>query len=96
MIGKIDKDVKVMADKKSPSSGNSKGKSDVAARQAKAAGGLKAFFRGVWAELKKVHWPSRKQVATYTGVVIITVLLVAVVISLVDSGLSAILVRVLG
>jgi len=89
-----------MADKKSLGSGNSKdkskAKSDVAAKQAKAAGGLKAFFRGVWAELKKVHWPSRKQIATYTGVVIITVLIAAAVISLVDSGLSAILGKVLG
>lgn len=84
-----------MADKKSLGSGN-KGKSDATAKQAKAVGGLKVFFRGVWAELKKVHWPSRKQVATYTGVVIITVLIVAAVISLVDSGLSAILVKVLG
>jgi|GEM_PF-1099305 len=87
-----------MADKKSLGGGKdkSKSKSDVAARQAKAAGGLQAFFRGVWSELKKVHWPSKKQVATYTGVVIITVLICAAVISLVDSGLSAVLVKVLG
>ena len=22
---------------------------------------VKAFFRGVWSELKKVHWPTKKQ-----------------------------------
>lgn len=51
-------------------------------------GRIKGFFKGVMTELKKVHWPSKKQVAVYTGVVIVTVLVVAIAVSLVDGGLS--------
>jgi preprotein translocase subunit SecE len=57
----------------------------------KRKGTIKDFFKGVITELKKVHWPSRKQVSVYTGVVIVTVLLVAVVVSAVDFGLSSLL-----
>ncbi len=52
------------------------------------------FFRGVWSELKKVHWPGRKQVIAYTGVVLITVAFVSLLLWLVDSGLSAIMSRI--
>lgn len=49
---------------------------------------LKNYFKGVIRELKKVHWPDKKQVAIYTGVVIGTVLACAIVISLLDTVLS--------
>ena len=45
---------------------------------------LKGFFRGVWSELKKVHWPDRKQLITYTGVVVVFVLVVSLAISALD------------
>ncbi len=57
----------------------------------KRKGGAKSFFKGVWAELKKVHWPDRKQLITYTGVVIIAVLLMAVVISIYDWIIASLL-----
>jgi preprotein translocase subunit SecE len=57
----------------------------------KKSGRLKAFFKGVWSELKKVHWPSKKQLATYTGVVIVTVLVMAVAISIFDWVISSLL-----
>jgi preprotein translocase subunit SecE len=44
------------------------------------------FLREVRAELKKVVWPNRKELSTYTVVVIVTVAIVAVFISLVDLG----------
>ena len=36
-------------------------------------------------ELKKVHWPTRQELISYTGVVIVAVAAVAVMIWIVDS-----------
>jgi len=47
------------------------------------------FFKAVWAELKKVHWPNRKELVTYTSVVLATVLIAACFIWVVDSLFSA-------
>lgn len=49
---------------------------------------VKGFFRGVWAELKNVHWPTRKQVLIYTGVVLVTIAAVTVLLWIVDTILS--------
>lgn len=49
---------------------------------------VKNFFRNVWAELKNVHWPSKKQVLVYTGVVLVTILIVMVVLWVFDTILS--------
>jgi preprotein translocase subunit SecE len=54
------------------------------------------YFRGVWSELKKVHWPDRKQLLTYTGVVFVAVAIVSVLLWIVDSGLSIVLTQILG
>ncbi len=48
----------------------------------------KKFFRGVWSELKKVHWPNRKELVNYTMVVLAATLVVAAMIWIVDSLLS--------
>jgi preprotein translocase subunit SecE len=53
------------------------------------------YFRGVLSELKKVHWPSRRQLLTYTGVVFFTVAIVSILMWIVDSGLSVALTRLL-
>ncbi|MGI6712025.1 MAG: preprotein translocase subunit SecE [Bacillota bacterium] len=53
------------------------------------------FFRGVLAELKKVHWPNKKQIAVYTLVVLVSVFMIGFVIWIVDSCLAFILNRVL-
>lgn len=45
---------------------------------------LFSFFREAWAELKKVTWPSRKQVMYATLTVIVVVMLVSVYLGLVD------------
>jgi preprotein translocase subunit SecE len=50
--------------------------------------GMRRFFRSVSAELKKVNWPSRKELTTYTIVVIATVLVVAFIISIWDWSLT--------
>ena len=49
---------------------------------------VKTFFRSVWAELKKVHWPTRKQMITYTGVVLGTIFVIGLALWIVDSILT--------
>ena len=53
------------------------------------------YFRGVLSELKKVHWPSRRQLLTYTVVVFFAVAIVSILMWIVDSGLSAALTKLL-
>ncbi|HHT70926.1 MAG TPA: preprotein translocase subunit SecE [Firmicutes bacterium] len=50
------------------------------------------FFREVRAELKKVIWPSRAEVTTYTAVVIVSVVIVAGLIWVVDSAVARLLI----
>jgi preprotein translocase subunit SecE len=49
---------------------------------------LTEFFQESWQELKKVHWPSRKETYAATLVVIIVVVLISVYLALVDLGLT--------
>ncbi len=46
------------------------------------------YLREVRTELKKVVWPDRRQTVVYTGVVIMSVVAVALVIWVVDAVLS--------
>lgn len=46
------------------------------------------FFQSTWAELKRVHWPSRSEIVVYTAVVIGSVVALALLIWMVDSALS--------
>ncbi|MFQ5902979.1 MAG: preprotein translocase subunit SecE [Candidatus Binatia bacterium] len=46
------------------------------------------FFREAWQELKKVHWPSRKETYAATLVVLVVVMLIALFLALVDFGLT--------
>lgn len=52
------------------------------------------FFKDSFAELKKVVWPSREEVASSTKVVVISVFIFAAVLGIVDflimAGLDAI------
>ncbi|WP_026074627.1 preprotein translocase subunit SecE [Brevibacillus massiliensis] len=54
------------------------------------------FFGDVVSELKKVRWPNRKELATYTVVVLVTVALLAIFFFLIDLGLSAIIDLIMG
>ncbi len=51
-------------------------------------GRLVRYLREVRVELKKVVWPDRRQTIIYTGVVIISVVAVALAIWVVDAVLS--------
>ncbi|OGX19536.1 MAG: preprotein translocase subunit SecE [Omnitrophica WOR_2 bacterium RBG_13_44_8] len=44
------------------------------------------FFKEVWVELKKVSWPNRKTLISYTVVVVITVLILGLFIGLWDAA----------
>ncbi|NDA80310.1 MAG: preprotein translocase subunit SecE [Actinobacteria bacterium] len=48
------------------------------------------FYRQVVAELRKVVWPSRKQLSTYTAVVLVFVTFIIAVVSLFDLVLTKI------
>jgi len=50
-----------------------------------------SFFTDSWTELKKVKWPSRKEMTTYTLVVIGTVTFVAIYFFVLDLGISELL-----
>ncbi len=45
---------------------------------------LSTYIKGVKAELKKVVWPSKKELINYTGVVILISALVALVVYVLD------------
>ena len=62
----------------------------------KSTGKVKGFFKGVWSELKKVHWPSKKELATFTGVVLVACAAVALVISAFDWVISSLMNLLLG
>ena len=47
------------------------------------------FLEECWAELKKVHWPARKEVQAATVVVVIGVVLIGVYLGVVDLVLTA-------
>lgn len=47
-----------------------------------------SFFAGAWSELKKVRWPTRKELVSYTIVVLVTVAFVTLYFYVIDLGLS--------
>lgn len=69
----------------------SKKTSKMAAAKNKAAqkqGKNGNIFKGMVAELKKVHWPTKKEVVKYTVVVLVTVLIMGVILWIFDTLLS--------
>jgi preprotein translocase subunit SecE len=54
------------------------------------------FYRQVISELRKVVWPTRKQLTTYTSVVLVFVAFIITVVSLLDVVLTKIVFWVFG
>jgi len=52
---------------------------------------VKAYFRDVYLEGKRITWPSRKDAMKGTYVVLITVAITAVFLGIVDVGLAKII-----
>lgn len=53
------------------------------------------FLKDVRRELKKVQWPNRRELTTYTGVVIFSVVVVGVIIWAADLGYQNIITLIL-
>ncbi|MDQ8704391.1 preprotein translocase subunit SecE [Streptomyces sp. LHD-70] len=51
-------------------------------------GRLALFYRQIVAELRKVVWPTRSQLTTYTGVVIVFVVIMIALVTVLDYGFS--------
>ncbi|MGO4369958.1 preprotein translocase subunit SecE [Paenibacillus sp. YIM B09110] len=47
-----------------------------------------SFFADSWAELKKVRWPNRKELTSYSIVVLLTITFVTIYFWLLDIGIS--------
>ena len=58
---------------------------------AKKKGGISKYFRDLKSELKKVVWPSRKQVVNNTGVVLATMTALGLFLAGIDFGLGELL-----
>jgi preprotein translocase subunit SecE len=54
------------------------------------------YLREVVAEVKKVHWPNRKELISYSVVVLVTVALISVFFAIIDLGVSQIIQLILG
>ena len=65
-------------------------------RLRRSFGGGRTFVRQVLAELRKVIWPTRRDLITYTAVVLVFVLFMVAVVSLYDFGFSQLVLRVFG
>lgn len=57
---------------------------------------LKEYFKGVRLEMKKVVWPTRKELGSYTVVVLLACAAFALAFWAIDSGFLALLKAVLG
>jgi preprotein translocase subunit SecE len=49
---------------------------------------LATFYRQIVAELRKVVWPTRNQLTTYTSVVIVFVVIMIALVTVIDYGLD--------
>jgi preprotein translocase subunit SecE len=54
------------------------------------------FVRQVISELRKVIWPTRKELITYTGVVMTFVLVMVLIVTLLDTAFTKLVFAVLG
>lgn len=64
--------------------------------EAKEKFSLGKFLSEVRTELKKVHWPTKKEIASYTATVLLTVVIIAVIIYGIDSAFGFIMSKILG
>ncbi len=65
-------------------------------RLRRSVGGTRTYVRQVLAELRKVIWPTRRDLVTYTAVVLVFVLFMVAVVSVYDFGFSQAVLAVFG
>ncbi len=66
------------------------------ARQPRQKGALKEYFKGVRLEMKKVVWPTKEELGSYTLVVLATCAFFALLFFAFDTGFLAALKALLG
>ena len=49
------------------------------------------FFEDIYKEMKKVSWPKREELIDSTKVVVVTMLISAVIVYIIDKGISELL-----
>ncbi len=47
------------------------------------------FFKDIWSELKKVTWPTRKELVSFSVAILVFIILMVVIIFAIDTGLGA-------
>lgn len=52
---------------------------------------LQRFLHDIKIELKKVNWPTKRELTVFTGIVLIVILIVGIFFWILDTGLTAIL-----
>ena len=57
---------------------------------------LALFYRQIVAELRKVVWPTRSQLSTYTAVVIVFVVVMIGLVTVIDFGFARVIKYVFG
>ena len=83
-----------MANKAEMNSKATKSKSSSA--KAEKKGGIKKYFKDLKSEIKKVVWPSKKQVINNTGIVLTVMVIVGLFLAGIDAGLGAAIRALLG
>ncbi len=58
--------------------------------------GIGTFYRQVVAELRKVIWPTRNELVTYTTVVVVFVVVMVTIVSIFDFAFSQAVLKVFG
>lgn len=60
-------------------------------KKVKRGAKITKFFKGVWYELKKVNWPTRKELLQHTAVVVAAIILIAFIVWIMDLGFGKML-----
>jgi preprotein translocase subunit SecE len=73
-----------------------RGRSDTAVRKERLPARISLFYRQVIAELRKVIWPTRRELVTYTTVVLVFVIVVISYVTGLDILFGELVLRVFG
>ena len=84
-----------MAKENAKNIGKETKKRNLAAQQPKKRTSIKEYFKGIKIEMKKVVWPTKKELGSYTAVVLLTCAFFALAFWAIDSGFLALLKAVL-
>jgi len=58
------------------------------AKMKQSFGSFFSFFGDSWSELKKVRWPNRKELISYTAIVLVVTLIITIYFWVLDIGIS--------